>query len=384
MKYSKSFKTNIINLYKKGTSSTSLILKYDIPKSTFYEWIKPYKQKTLSKQTQNDLVKYRNLIKSYEALKLEHDITNACHCFKDDSSDIKLAAIESNYGKYPTKTMCRILEVAPGTFNHYHKRQTYKTKTETRFDDLKVKILEIYKMSEERFGYTKITAKLNQAGISVSDKTVNNLMNELGISAKLKNKKKPPVQKPNTNPYLINRVKRSFIKNKPNDTWVGDIISIKVQGNTYYLCVIIDLFSRKIIGYRVHYNAKNNLVINVLKDAFESRDEPNNLIFHSDRGSEYTSYEYMELLKSLGIKSSFSDTANPYDNAVVESFFSHLKKEEIYRRIYLDLNELKESIDKYIKFYNDYRPHETLGNLSPNEFEQKYYDIKKKDLEIPD
>lgn len=100
-------------------------------------------------------------------------------------------------------------------------------------------------------------------------------------------------------------------------------------------------FSRKIISYRVHYNAKNNLVINVLKDDFESRGEPKGLIFHSDRGSQYTSYEYMELLKSLGIKSSFSDTANPYDNAVVESFFSHIKKEEIYRRAHLDLNELK-------------------------------------------
>lgn len=153
MKHSRNFKNKIINMYKKGILSTHLILKYHIPKSTLYEWIKPFKHKTLSKQIKNDLVKYNDFIKSYETLKLEHDITNACHCFKDDSSDIKLAAIESNYGKYPTKTMRRILDVAPGTFNHYHKRQTFKTKTEIRFDDLKVKILEIYKMSEERFGY---------------------------------------------------------------------------------------------------------------------------------------------------------------------------------------------------------------------------------------
>lgn len=99
MKYSKNFKNKIINLYKKGTSSTHSILKYHIPKSTFYEWIGPFKQKILSKQIQNELVKYKTLIKSYEALKLEYDIANACHCFKDDSSDIKLAAIESNYGK---------------------------------------------------------------------------------------------------------------------------------------------------------------------------------------------------------------------------------------------------------------------------------------------
>lgn len=221
-------------------------------------------------------------------------------------------------------------------------------------------------------------------GIEVSDSTVNKLMKVLGISAILKNKKSLTVQKPNTNLYLNNLVKRSFKKEKPNDTWIGDIISINVQGNTHYLCVIIDLFSRKIISYRVHYNAKNNLVINVLKDAYEVRGEPKGVIFHSDWGSQYTSYAYMQLLKSLEIKASFSNTGNPYDNAVVESFFSHLKKEEIYRRTYQDLNELKESIDKYVEFYNDYRPHETLGNLSPNEFEQKYINIKKKDPEIPD
>ena len=101
-------------------------------------------------------------------------------------------------------------------------------------------------------------------------------------------------------------------------------------------------------------------------------------MLHSNRGTQYTSNEFLELQKSLDITSSFSNMGNHYDNAVVKSFFSHLKKEEIYRNDYQDLEEFKESINKYILFYNDYRQHETNGDLSPNEYEKLYYGKRKK------
>ncbi len=203
-------------------------------------------------------------------------------------------------------------------------------------------------------------------------------MKELKIKVLLKEKKPKPRLKANINTNLKNHIKKSFRRDNPNEVWVGDIINIYIKGNTYYLYVIIDLFLRKIIAYRIHYLAKSNLVINTLKDTFEYRGEPKGVIFHSDRRTQYTSNEFLELQKSLGIIPSFSNTGNPYDNAVVESFFSHLKKEEINRNDYEDLEELKESLNKYMLFYNDYRPHETNGNLSPNEYEKLYFDKKKK------
>ena len=133
------------------------------------------------------------------------------------------------------------------------------------------------------------------------------------------------------------------------------------------------MFSRKVISYRVDYKTNANLVSNALKDAFKSRNEPKDLMFHSDRGSEYTSIKFSNLLKILGIEASFSNTANPYDNAVVESFFSYIKKSEIYRNQYTTTLELKESIDEYIDFYNDYRPHAALKGKTPNEFENDYF-----------
>lgn len=376
-KYTKNFKRNIINKYKEGMSPTRIINKFNIPKSTLYDWIKPTLDKHLKKEINILISDYNQLLKKHNELILEYNILKDCHCFSDDNAQVKLAAIEVNYGKYPVKTMCRILNVAPGTFNHYHKRQSYQTKTEIRFDELKKLIVEIYEKSEKRFGYIKITAKLNQQGILVSDKTVSKLMKELKIKALLKEKKPKLRLKANINTNLKNHVKKSFRRDNPNEVWVGDITNIYIKGNTYYLCVIIDLFSRKVIAYRIHYLAKSNLVINTLKDAFEYRGEPRGVIFHSDRGTQYTSNEFLELQKSLGITPSFSNTGNPYDNAVVESFFSHLKKEEINRNDYQNLEELKEAINKYMLFYNDYRPHETNGNLSPNEYEKLYYDKKR-------
>ena len=158
----------------------------------------------------------------------------------------------------------------------------------------------------------------------------------------------------------------------------GDITPILVEDNVFYLYVIIDLFSRKVIAYRVHYKNNTNLTINTFKDAYENRCEPKGTIFHSDRGVQYTSFEYRQLLRSLGIKSSFSNTGNPYDNAVIEAFFSNLKKEEVNRNQYSSFEDLNKSISKYIDFYNSQQPHSYLKGKTPNEFEEIYFNKKKK------
>lgn len=169
-------------------------------------------------------------------------------------------------------------------------------------------------------------------------------------------------------------LKRHFIQNAPNKVWVSDFTEIKVQGVSYYLCVILDLFSRKVVSYRVHYQKNSNLIINTFKDAFRLRNEPKELLFHSDQGAEFASHEFQNLLKTLHITQSVSQPGVPYDNAVIESFYSVIKREEIHKRDYLDFEDLKCSISDYIEFYNNYRPHRTLGNLTPNEFENCYFE----------
>lgn len=187
-------------------------------------------------------------------------------------------------------------------------------------------------------------------------------------------KRKHIKPKPPKNTFLKNLLKRHFIQNAPNKAWVSDFTEIKVQGVSYYLCLILDLFSRKVVAYRVHYQKNANLIINTFKDAFRLRNEPNELLFHSDQGAEFTSYEFQNLLKTLLVKQSVSQPGVPYNNAVIESFYSIIKREEIHKRDYIDCDDLKSSISNYIDLYNNYRHHRTLDNLTPNEFENRYFE----------
>lgn len=172
-----------------------------------------------------------------------------------------------------------------------------------------------------------------------------------------------------------NKLKQNFTTDKPNLVWVSDITYVKVNGSFYYVCVIIDLFSRKVISYSVSNKIDTKLVINTFNKAFISRNKPENLIFHSDRGCQYTSKEFRKFLENYNIIQSFSAKGYPYDNAVAESFFKFLKFEELNRKSFTSKSELELSLFEYIEgFYNSKRPHSANDMLSPNQKEKLYFD----------
>lgn len=172
-----------------------------------------------------------------------------------------------------------------------------------------------------------------------------------------------------------NEIKQNFTTDKPDLVWVSDITYVKVNGSFYYVCVIIDLFSRKVISYRVSNRINEQLVIDTFKKAFALRNKPENLIFHSDRGSQYTSQNFRKLLDECGVIQSFSAKGYPYDNAVAESFFKFLKQEEIGRRTFYNKQQLELSLFEYIEgFYNSKRPHSANNMLSPDQKEKLYFD----------
>ena len=172
-----------------------------------------------------------------------------------------------------------------------------------------------------------------------------------------------------------NEIKQNFTTDKPDLVWVSDITYVKVNGSFYYVCVIIDLFSRKVISYRVSNRINEQLVRDRFKKAFALRNKPGNLIFHSDRGSQYTSQNFRKLLDECGVIQSFSAKGYPYDNAVAESFFKFLKHEEINRRTFYNKQQLELSLFEYIEgFYNSKRPHSANNMLPPNQKEKLYFD----------
>ena len=170
-----------------------------------------------------------------------------------------------------------------------------------------------------------------------------------------------------------NLVDRDFSAAHPNQIWVSDITYFKVNNYWVYLCIILDLFSRKIVGYRVSRNQSTNLVTTTFRNAYQTRGNPKTLTFHSDRGKQYTSAAFTKLLQTKGVKQSFSATARPTDNAVAESFFGSFKKEEAYRREYTSEQNFCKSVERYIQFYNEMRPHQTLKYQTPQAVEDKFY-----------
>ena len=149
-----------------------------------------------------------------------------------------------------------------------------------------------------------------------------------------------------------NLLARQFSQPAPNVAWVSDITEFKTDAGTYYLCAILDLFSRRVIGARVSPHKDTSLVLSTFRDEFEARKHPPNLLFHSDRGSQYTAHEFRNLLRNCGVKQSFSAPGVPYDNAPMESFFASLKVEETHRFCYAGMSDLTASLRDYIAFYN--------------------------------
>ena len=170
-----------------------------------------------------------------------------------------------------------------------------------------------------------------------------------------------------------NLLDQRFDQPAPNMVWVGDFTYIRVADRFYYICAIIDLFSRKVIAYKVSPKIDRFLAIETLNAAIVGRGNPSGVMFHSDQGSQFTSADFRKEIDKYNMVQSFSKKGHPYDNAVMECFFKYLKKEETNRRHYSSLEELKISLFKYINgFYNSIRPHSHNSGLSPNHKELSF------------
>ncbi len=372
-------KKDVIKDFKKGLTTKDLIKKYGLAKSTINRWLRPIRQNIAHLNYKELTNKHLKLIKEHEQTKLELEIYKNLNCLPSSPRLDKLNAIEKFYDIYPTRTMCRLLDVNVGTFYNHLNRRVKEPEHIKNDKMLKPLVLKVFNDSKKRLGAIKIAQVLRKDGYTISNKKAKQLMNELNIKPiSGKKKKREPVLVESKNKYLKNRVGKNFTRDNPNEVWVGDVTEVDILGNPFFICIILDLFSRKVIAHRVHPKDNINLVSNTLKDAYESRGFPENVIVHSDRGSNYTSFKYRNLLYSLNLIPSYSETARPRDNAVAESFFSHFKKEEIYNIDYQSLEELTESVDEYIEYFNDFRPHHHLNGRTPNEAESEY--IKKKGL----
>jgi transposase InsO family protein len=250
-----------------------------------------------------------------------------------------------------------------------------KLLTET---ELLNQIQEIFNNSKQRYGSPRITAELRSKGMVINKKRVARIMKKHGIKSKIKRRYKVTTNSKHKLPVAENLVEMKFNPERANSLWTSDITYIRTGEGWLYLAVVLDLWSRSVISWSADRFMDENLVIRTLAKAIAIRGVQNNLIFHSDRGSQFASYRFKQMLKENNIIQSMSSKGNCYDNAPTESFFSTLKRELVYRENFKTREEAKQKLFEYIEvFYNRKRRHSSLGYLSPLDFEKLNINLTK-------
>lgn len=275
--------------------------------------------------------------------------------------------MDENRKRFPVRLMAEFLELSASGFYRWKKNPSNRKQ-----DDLELlrTIEEIHKASRKTYGSPRILNQLKGLGFHVSKTKVERLMRKQGIRAKAKRKFRITTDSKHAHPISENTLNRNFKVLKENKVWASDITYISTQQGWLYLAVVLDLYSRQVVGWSMSERMTKDLCLDALNMALARRSPKVGLIHHSDRGSQYACLEYRNLLASHQIISSMSRKGNCWDNACVESFFHSLKTELVYHESYANREEAKSSIFDWIEvFYNRKRIHSALGYLTPVQYE---------------
>jgi putative transposase len=268
--------------------------------------------------------------------------------------------------------MAMILNVSRSGYYRYLK--AIPSQREQENEILLKEIQRIHRESRQTYGSPRIHAELKRLGHQCSRRRVARLMKKANIRAKMVKQFKVTTKINTSHPIAANALAQDFTAQAPNKKWVADITYVRTVEGWLYLAIILDLFSRKIVGIAMDDSLNKALVIQALNQALTRRKVTGDLIHHSDKGCQYTSQAFQTLLAQADITCSMSGTGNCFDNAVAESFFHTLKTEHVYFECYQTREQAKASIFEYIEiFYNNQRKHSYLNYLSPVEFEKNHY-----------
>ena len=365
-KYTEEQKQVVINQFTDGMSVVAIVSNTGIPRSTVYAWVKIYQTKQNKKEV--SLKNFRVLEAKVKRLEGIIEILQNVGCRVDDPLDIKLYTLEQLYGQYSVHMLCDALKVSRGTFyNHVLRNKKDNTWYAKRREEYRLKIQQIYDDSNQIFGAAKIATVMKDNGYRISVEMVRKLMRDMGLIS-IRQDAKDLYDKEQRR--YKNYLNQQFTTTRPNE--VSDITYFRFNNKNFYICVILDLFSRMVIAYKVGKVNSTQLVRSTFQMAYMEQKPVLPLTFHTDRGSNYQSKTFRLLLRSFGVTQSFSRAHIPYDNSVMESFFSNLKREELYRTKYRSEGEFRTAVDRYIVFYNEQRPHAKNGYKTPMKKELDY------------
>ncbi len=273
--------------------------------------------------------------------------------------------IEAEKVNHSLVILCRVMRVTRSASYAWRSQVTASTERV----ELSVKVKAQFERSRGRYGSRRIQSELAADGTFVSRSTVARRMRSQDLQARRRRPFTRTTDSDHSDPVAENLLNREFTADAPNQRWVGDITYIWTAEGWLYLATLIDLFSRKVVGYAMSHHIDRQLVLSALSMATGLRRPGPGLLHHTDRGSQYTSRDYQEALKELRMVPRMSRKGNCWDNAVAESFFSHLKVEALNHLSFPTREAARMEVILYIHWYNTERRHTAVGNLSPDSFE---------------
>lgn len=289
---------------------------------------------------------------------------------------MKYSFIAQHEKVWPIDKMCLLMGVLRSGYYRYRCNR-FDNPEDPVHQEMIDFVNEIAEKSTYTFGSRRMRKALNALGYPVGRRKTQSLMKEAGIMVRYRKKYKVTTNSQHKKPVFENVLNRDFSPSAPDRAYVSDITYLPTQEGWLYLAVVIDLFSRKVVGWSMSSRMKADLVCDALKMALWQRKPKPGLIVHSDRGSQYASHEYRKLLNSWKCVGSMSRKGNCWDNAVAESFFGSLKQERVQWKQYQTRIEAHRDVLNYITvFYNDFRLHSTIGYKSPNQVEKEMRGLK--------
>ena len=367
---SENIKTSIIEQVVFGDDVRDVAEKYHVSRASIYRWMKAYEYR--QKYNTDNLLTLTQMKRNMDRANQKLHILSSAPCGTNSPLLPRYKYIEKIEDIYGLNLCCEAMNVNKSSYLNYKLRgKRGDTVYAKRQEEAKPLIEEIFYESRRTYGVNRIYSVLKSRGYDYGVKLIRKVMQENDMFVIGTNAKKNYLKRLERKKNILNR---EFDVSRPNEVWVSDVTELKFKHKKIFLCIVLDLYARKVVGFRFSSKNSTQLTKSTLGAAYKLRNPTDLLLlFHSDQGANYTSRTFRTYLKELGIKSSFSDPGQPHDNAVMESFNTTLKKEEFYVRHYRSERDLKDSIKEYIKFYNSYRIHSYNHNKTPDQKEELFF-----------
>ncbi|ASW04334.1 IS3-like element ISBxe1 family transposase [Paraburkholderia aromaticivorans] len=377
-RYTREFMLEAVRMVRGGQSMAAVAKILGISPKTLHNWVKADAAGKLNgagKQVSPEQMEIARLRAELARVKMERDILEKGHGVLCKGVGMKYAWIELHSRQWPVSLSCQVLGVSPSGYHARKARDVDTDRARRRIsnDALLVHIKAVHAESKGEYGWPRVWKKLLAQGIRVSKDRVQQLMKLHGIRAKTKRRFKVTTDSNHSLPVAPDLLQRDFSPARPDQVWTTDITYIWTDEGWLFLTVILDLFSRQVVGWSMQPHMRTELVSDALRMAWFRRRPEAGLIVHSDRGSQYCSRDFQDLLKGYGMRSSMSRRGNCWDNAPTESLWGSLKRARILGQRFATRREAMDEVIDWLSFYNHSRLHSTLGYVSPMQFERDWY-----------